>query len=130
MRKLMILLLAIVTMASCSQEEKVHVRWATFNMRYDNQGDAPNHWGARKERVAQYIKDMKFDVFGTQEVLHHQFEDLKALLPDFEGVGVGRDDGATKGGGRRRDPCWQGYNPPIGAHRRSVRREANRRWGY
>ena len=97
MRKLMLLLLAIVTMASCSQEDAVIVRWATFNMRYDNQGDAPNHWGARKERVAQYIKEMKFDVFGTQEVLHNQFEDLKALLPDFEGVGVGRDDGATKG---------------------------------
>lgn len=97
MRKLMLLLLAIVTMASCSQEEKVNVRWATFNMRYDNPDDAPNHWGARKERVAQYIKEMKFDVFGTQEVLHNQFEELKALLPEFEGVGVGRDDGATQG---------------------------------
>ena len=79
MRKLMFLLLAVLTLASCS-EEKVNVRWATFNMRYDNPSDAPNHWSARKERVAQYIKDMKFDVFGTQEVLHNQFEDLKALL--------------------------------------------------
>ena len=96
MRKVLFLLLAIITMASCS-EEKVNVRWATFNMRYDNQSDAPNHWGARKERVANYIKEMKFDVFGTQEVLHNQFEDLKTLLPDYEGVGVGRDDGATKG---------------------------------
>ena len=96
MKKVLFLLLAVLTLASCA-EEKVNVRWATFNMRYDNQGDAPNHWGARKERVAQYIKDMKFDVFGTQEVLHSQFEDLKALLPEFEGVGVGRDDGATKG---------------------------------
>jgi endonuclease/exonuclease/phosphatase family metal-dependent hydrolase len=66
-------------------------------MRYDNPNDAPNHWGARKERVAQYIKEMKFDVFGTQEVLHNQFEDLKSMLPDYEGVGVGRDDGATRG---------------------------------
>lgn len=97
MRKLMLLLLAIVTMASCSQEEKVNVRWATFNMRYDNPDDAPNHWGARKERVAQYIKEMKFDVFGTQEVLHNQFEELKALLPEFEGVGVARDDGKETG---------------------------------
>ena len=96
MRKLMFLLLAVLTLASCS-EEKVNVRWATFNMRYDNPRAAPNHWSARKERVAQYIKDMKFDVFGTQEVLHNQFEDLKALLPEFEGVGVGRDDGATQG---------------------------------
>ena len=97
MRKVLFLLLAVLTLASCSQEKKVNVRWATFNMRYDNPGDAPNHWGARKERVAQYIKDTKIDVFGTQEVLHSQFEDLKAMLPDFEGVGVGRDDGATKG---------------------------------
>ena len=96
MKKMMLLLLAVLTLASCS-EEKVNIRWATFNMRYDNPNDAPNHWGARKERVAQYIKEMKFDVFGTQEVLHNQFEDLKSMLPDYEGVGVGRDDGATRG---------------------------------
>jgi len=96
MKKVLFLLLTVLTFASCS-EEKVNVRWATFNMRFDNPNDAPNHWEARKGRVAQYIKEMKFDVFGTQEVLHNQFEDLKALLPDFEGVGVGRDDGATQG---------------------------------
>ena len=97
MKKVLFLLLAVLTLASCSQEKKVNVRWATFNMRYDNPSDTPNHWEARKERVAQYIKDTQIDVFGTQEVLHSQFEDLKAMLPDFEGVGVGRDDGATKG---------------------------------
>lgn len=96
MKKVLFLLLVVLTFASCS-EEKVNVRWATFNIRYDNPNDAPNHWGARKERVVQYIKDMKFDVFGTQEVLHNQFEDLKSMLPDYEGVGVGRDDGATQG---------------------------------
>ena len=98
MKKIAMMLLAVLSLASCSEvEKKVTVRWATFNMRYDNQGDAPNHWGARKERVAQYIKDMKLDVVGTQEVLHNQFEDLKAMLPDFEAVGVARDDGKTKG---------------------------------
>ena len=96
MKKLMFLLFAAFALASCA-EEKVKVRWATFNVRYDNPKDAPNHWDARKERVAGYIKEMKFDVFGTQEVLHRQFEDLKTLLPDYEGVGVGRDDGATEG---------------------------------
>ena len=96
MKKVLLLLLAVFALASCT-EESVKVRWATFNVRYDNPDDAPNHWDARKERVADYIKEMKFDVFGTQEVLHRQFEDLKALLPDYEGVGVGRDDGATEG---------------------------------
>ena len=96
MKKVLFLLLVVLTFASCS-EEKVNVRWATFNIRYDNPNDAPNHWDVRKERVVQYIKDMKFDVFGTQEVLHNQFEDLKSMLPGYEGVGVGRDDGATQG---------------------------------
>ena len=54
MKKIAMMLLAVLSLASCSEvEKKVTVRWATFNMRYDNQGDAPNHWGARKERVAQ-----------------------------------------------------------------------------
>ena len=96
MRKILFLLLAIVTMASCS-EEKVNVRWATFNMRLDTPADSLNNWKYRKERVAQYIQDMKLDVVGTQEVLQNQFNDLKSLLPDFEGVGVARDDGKETG---------------------------------
>ena len=83
-------------MASCS-EEKVNVRWATFNMRLDTPADSLNNWKYRKERVAQYIQDMKLDVVGTQEVLQNQFNDLKSLLPDFEGVGVARDDGKETG---------------------------------
>ena len=96
MRKILFLLLAIVTMASCS-EEKANVRWATFNMRLDTPADSLNNWKYRKERVAQYIQDMKLDVVGTQEVLQNQFNDLSSLLPDFEGVGVARDDGKETG---------------------------------
>ena len=96
MRKILFLLLAIVTMASCS-EEKANVRWATFNMRLDTPADSLNNWKYRKERVAQYIQNMKLDVVGTQEVLQNQFNDLKSLLPDFEGVGVARDDGKETG---------------------------------
>ena len=96
MKKILFLLLAIVTMASCI-EEKANVRWATFNMRLDTPADSLNNWKYRKERVAQYIQNMKLDVVGTQEVLQNQFNDLKSLLPDFEGVGVARDDGKETG---------------------------------
>ena len=89
-------MLAIVNMASCT-EEKANVRWATFNMRLDTPADSLNNWKYRKERVAQYIQNMKLDVVGTQEVLQNQFNDLKSLLPDFEGVGVARDDGKETG---------------------------------
>ena len=96
MKKLLFLLLAVLTLASCA-DEKVNVRWATFNMRLDTPADGSNNWNYRKERVAQYIQDMRLDVVGTQEVLQNQFNDLKSLLPDFEGVGVARDDGKETG---------------------------------
>ena len=98
MKKIMYLLLAVCMLAGCSEgEKKVKVRWATFNIRLDTPVDSLNRWGYRMERAAQFIKDAQLDVVGTQEVLHCQFEDLKRMLPEFEGVGVARDDGKTKG---------------------------------
>lgn len=98
MKKIMFLLLAVCMLAGCSEgEKKVKVRWATFNIRLDTPLDSLNRWGYRMERAAQFIKDAQLDVVGTQEVLHSQFEDLKRMLPEFEGVGVARDDGKTKG---------------------------------
>lgn len=98
MKKIMFLLLAVCMLAGCSEgEKKVKVRWATFNIRLDTPVDSLNRWGYRMERAAQFIKDAQLDVVGTQEVLHSQFEDLKRMFPEFEGVGVARDDGKTKG---------------------------------
>lgn len=37
------------------------------------------------------------DIVGFQEVLHNQLLDLQALLPGYDCVGVGRDDGKQKG---------------------------------
>ena len=84
MKKLILCLLAVCLLAR-------------FNIRLDTPVDSLNRWGYRMERAAQFIKDMQLDVVGTQEVLHNQFEDLKRMLPEFEGVGVARDDGKTKG---------------------------------
>jgi len=68
MKKIMLLLFAIVTLVSCVQEEKkANVRWATFNLRLDTPADSLNNWKYRKERVAEFIQDMKLDVVGTQE---------------------------------------------------------------
>lgn len=98
MKKVIMMLLAAITLMGCaSEDKKATVRWSTFNLRYDNQGDAPNNWDNRKERVATFVKEQKLDVVGTQEVLHNQFEDMKNMLPGFEGIGIGRDDGKTKG---------------------------------
>lgn len=98
MKKIVGLLLAVLAFAGCAQQEKkINVRWATFNVRYDNPADSLNNWKYRKDRVCRFIRERQLDVVGTQEVLHNQFEDLKAALPEYAAIGVGRDDGKTAG---------------------------------
>lgn len=90
--------LALLALAACSQKpETIEVKWATFNVRYDNPEDSLNNWKYRKDTVANFIKAHNLDVVGMQEVLHNQLEDLKARLPEYAEVGVGRDDGKTEG---------------------------------
>ena len=72
-------------------------QWMTFNLRYDNAGDGINNWNKRKEKVVHFIKAAQPDVIGMQEVLHNQLEYLKENLSEYEEVGVGRDDGQTRG---------------------------------
>jgi len=70
---------------------------ATYNLRYDAQGDIGNLWKDRHPHLAQLIRFHDFDIFGTQEGLKHQLEDLRRLLPEYAYIGVGRDDGGEKG---------------------------------
>lgn len=69
----------------------------TFNLRYDNPGDGENQWSNRKTFAADVVHNSGASIIGIQEGLHHQVVGLDSLLPDFTYVGVGRDDGATKG---------------------------------
>lgn len=70
---------------------------ASFNIRMDNPGDGENQWPHRKDYAADLIKFYEVDIFGAQEVLHHQLTDLLERLPGYAYVGVGREDGKTKG---------------------------------
>lgn len=92
-----ILFLILVGIEAGAQPSAVHLRYATFNIRYDNPDDGRNNWRFRKDSVARYILDNGVDVVGMQEVLHNQVEFLKKALPGYAMVGVGRDDGATRG---------------------------------
>ena len=69
----------------------------SYNIRYDNPNDGENQWKYRKERVANYIKEIKPDIIGMQEVLDPQLVFLDLSLTEFCFVGVGREDGKTKG---------------------------------
>ena len=69
---------------------------ATYNLRYNNKGDGINAWPNRKENVKALIAFHEFDLFGTQEGLRDQLNDI-AELKDYAFLGAGRDDGKEAG---------------------------------
>ncbi len=70
---------------------------ATFNVRYDNPSDSGNLWVNRAPIVANLIRFHDFDVFGVQEALKNQLNDMSAALPQYARYGAGRDDGKEGG---------------------------------
>lgn len=74
-----------------------HLNVATFNIRHLNKNDEGNLWDDRKNAVTDLIKYHEFDIFGTQEGLNQQIQDIQNNLPEYKYVGVGRNDGKDKG---------------------------------
>lgn len=91
--------LPLLFLTACGGHEKAvpELNVMSFNMRYDNPEDGENNWQYRRERVARVIAANDVDLFGAQELLVGQFNDLKGLLPGYAEVGVGREDGAEAG---------------------------------
>ena len=82
--------------ASAASSVAAPINVATYNLRYNNPGDGPNAWPARKDMVKALIRYHEFDILGTQEGLSDQIADL-AQMDEYEHVGVGRDDGKDAG---------------------------------
>jgi endonuclease/exonuclease/phosphatase family metal-dependent hydrolase len=69
----------------------------TFNIRYGTADDGPNAWTLRRDLVVATIAAERPDVLGLQEALRFQLDELRAALPGYAELGVGRDDGGTAG---------------------------------
>ncbi|MBK8081948.1 MAG: hypothetical protein IPK25_17765 [Saprospiraceae bacterium] len=69
----------------------------SFNIRYDNKGDMENSWDNRKEELAGMVKYYNPDLLGIQEGLYNQVMYLDEMLPEYDWIGKGRNDGKTKG---------------------------------
>ena len=92
-----LLSLPLLFAMSCGPKPATKLDVMTFNMRYDNPEDGENNWQYRRERVARVIESNGVDIFGAQELLVNQLNDLKGLLPEYDEVGVGREDGREAG---------------------------------
>ena len=69
----------------------------SYNIRYPSTEDGPNLWEKRKASMTQALKNLKPEIMGLQEVVHSQLITLSEDLADYTYVGVGREDGKTKG---------------------------------
>ena len=98
MKAKFLLLLCILSCSYFMNAQTMTV--ATYNIRNDaNSDDAKNGngWKQRLPEVCNLVKYHNFDIFGTQEGLYHQLENMKEQLPEMDYIGVGRDDGKQAG---------------------------------
>ena len=69
----------------------------SFNIRYGTANDGDNHWNLRREFLFDVMRETDVDLAGLQEALDAQLGELLQVLPQYGLVGVGRDDGRTRG---------------------------------
>lgn len=97
--KKILLLLAAVLLPLVLPAKKAEVRYCTFNIRVIHYEDNLEGWGwaVRRDRVAHYILDQQIDIVGFQEAQKEAIDDLLERLPEYDYIGVGREDGVHDG---------------------------------
>lgn len=93
------LLLCTIGVVNLKAKGDRNLTVASYNIRNANSGDSinGNGWHLRYPAIVDLVKYHNFDIWGSQEVFHRQLEDLLDGLSDYASIGVGRDDGKTKG---------------------------------
>ena len=95
MRKIFILL--VISFGILSSISAQSVKVITYNIRYDNPKDGENRWDNRKGFLTDQIKFYEPDFLGTQEGLVHQVSFIDSVLPQYDYIGIGRNDGKAEG---------------------------------
>ncbi|MBN2133199.1 MAG: endonuclease/exonuclease/phosphatase family protein [Sedimentisphaerales bacterium] len=73
------------------------LRVMSFNIRYGTANDGANRWENRRELVFDVLREHDCDVVGLQEALRFQIDEMREAVPVYGEIGVGRDDGKTRG---------------------------------
>lgn len=87
--------ISILMLSATAQEMLV----GSYNIRYKNKNDSLNGnvWTKRCQVICDQVNFMNPLIFGTQEVLYPQLQDLKKGLDGYDYIGIGRDDGERGG---------------------------------
>lgn len=95
--KFRILFLITILLTAVTSVNAQSFKVASFNIRFDNPRDSGNLWVNRAPVVSNLIRYHDFDIFGVQEALKNQLNDISAALPQYAIYGKGRDDGKDAG---------------------------------
>lgn len=79
------------------EEQRFTLNLVSYNIRMNTPSDGVNAWPLRKDKVTGLLKFHQADIFGVQEALPEQVQDLKNAFPEYGHLGVGRDDGISEG---------------------------------
>ena len=96
MKKLFLFAILLVAFLQLSAQQLLV---GSYNIRYENAKDSlqGNVWSKRCQVICDQVNFMSPDIFGAQEVLYGQLQDLRNGLDGYESIGVGRDDGKRAG---------------------------------
>jgi endonuclease/exonuclease/phosphatase family metal-dependent hydrolase len=83
--------------ASATSRVREPLTVMSFNIRYGTANDGENRWELRREMLFDVVREANADLVGLQEALDGQIQELLTALPQYGVVGVGRDDGRTRG---------------------------------
>jgi endonuclease/exonuclease/phosphatase family metal-dependent hydrolase len=75
----------------------MRLRVMSFNVRYGTAEDGDHVWPLRREACLATIGRHSADLVCLQEALDFQIEEILSRLPEYRLIGVGRDDGASRG---------------------------------
>lgn len=93
--------IAIISVWAMTGLQAQNITVASYNIRNQNGKDAANGngWEQRYPWICSLIGFECIDIFGAQEVLSGQKEDMLRMLPEYDCIYAGRDDGRDQGEG-------------------------------
>ncbi len=96
MKNLLFFALVIVASIQLSAQQMLV---GSYNIRYKNANDSIQGevWTKRCQVICDQVNFMAPEIFGTQEVLYVQLQDMKKALDGYDYIGIGRDDGQRGG---------------------------------
>ena len=95
MKRLLLFAIIVASLQLSAQQMLV----GSYNIRYKNWNDSVQGeiWAKRCQVICDQVNFMTPDIFGTQEVLYEQLDDMQKALDGYDYIGIGRDDGKQGG---------------------------------